>query len=111
VRARRRAEVAKTKAEESIRKILSSPQEGWLIVGRRKDGKIAVFNKWRGRLKAWLLPSIEALINIMVLAAMRGKFPAKHHYFEIYILEMEHVKMFHEVARPYEIKTENEGVV
>jgi len=46
----------------------------------------------------------------MALAAMRGRFPAKHHYFEIYILEMGHVKMFHEVARPYEVRMDSEEV-
>ena len=107
---RRWAEVAKTKAEED-RLLLEGlrRQERWLIVSRR-DGKIIVFNMWRGRLKAWLLPSRGDLISVITLASMRGRFPAEYHRFEIYILEKWLVEKFHEVARPYEIKTQNEEV-
>jgi hypothetical protein len=108
---RRWAEVAKTKAEED-RLLLEGlrRQERWLIVSRREDGKIMVFNMWRGRLKAWLLPSRGDLISVITLASMRGRFPAEYHRFEIYILEKWLVEKFHEVARPYEIKTQNEEV-
>ena len=107
---RRWAEVAKTKAEED-RLLLEGlrRQERWLIVSRR-DGKIIVFNMWRGRLKAWLLSSRGDLISVITLASMRGRFPAEYHRFEIYILEKWLVEKFHEVARPYEIKTQNEEV-
>jgi hypothetical protein len=76
------------------------------------DGVVIVQNEWDGRLKTWMIPSIETL-RWLIHEATAGETPPSIYHLpplNSIVLEREQVERFHIVARPYEIKTRNEGV-
>jgi hypothetical protein len=75
------------------------------------DGIIIVQNEWDGRLRTWMIPSIETLRRL-IYEATAGETPPRiyHPPPNSIVLEREQIESFHIVARPYEIKTQNEEV-
>jgi hypothetical protein len=75
------------------------------------DGIIIVQNEWDGRLRTWMIPSIETLRRL-IYEATAGETPPRiyHPPPNSTVLEREQIESFHIVARPYEIKTQNEEV-
>jgi hypothetical protein len=75
------------------------------------DGVVIVQNEWDGRLRTWMIPSFETL-RWLIHEATAGETPARICHLpplNSIVLEREQVERFHVVARPYEIKTQNEG--
>ncbi len=75
------------------------------------DGIIIVQNEWDGRLRTWMVPSV-ATLRWLIHEATAGETPPRiyHPPLNSIVLEREQIESFHIVARPYEIKTQNEEV-
>ena len=75
------------------------------------DGVVIVQNEWDGMLRRWMIPSI-ATLRWLIHEATVGETPPRiyHPPLNSIVLEREQIERFHIVARPYEVKTQNEGV-
>jgi hypothetical protein len=74
------------------------------------DGVMVVQNEWDGSLRTWMIPSFETL-RWLIHEATAGETPPRiYHQLNSIVLEREQIESFHIVARPYEIKTQNEVV-
>jgi hypothetical protein len=83
-----------------------------LNITSTQDGVVIVQNGWDGRLRTWTIPSIETLRWLIYEATAGETGPRIYHLPppNSIVLEREEVERFHIVARPYEIKTQNEEV-
>jgi hypothetical protein len=73
---------------------------------------MVVQNEWDGRLRTWMIPSIETL-RCLIYEATAGETPPRIYHLpplNSIVLEREQVERSHIVARPYEIKTQNKEV-
>jgi hypothetical protein len=71
-----------------------------------------VQNEWDDRLRTWMIPSIETL-RCLIYEATVGETPPRIYHLpplNSIVLEREQIERFQLVARPYEIKTQNEEV-
>ena len=66
------------------------------------DGIIIVQNEWDGRLRTWMIPSIETLRRL-IYEATAGETPQRIYHPpppNSIVLEREQIERFHIVARP-----------
>jgi hypothetical protein len=66
------------------------------------DGIIIVQNEWDGRLRTWMIPSIETLRRL-IYEATAGETPPRIYHPpppNSIVLEREQIERFHMVARP-----------
>jgi hypothetical protein len=69
---------------------------------------MVVQNEWDGRLRTWMVPSV-ATLRWLIYEVTAGETPPENlSPFNSIVLERVQVERFHIVARPYEIKTQNE---
>jgi hypothetical protein len=97
---------------ERFLEVFRYPVDRVLNITPTPDGIIIVQNEWDGRLKTWMIPSIETL-RWLIYEATAGETPPRIYHLpplNSIVLESEQIERFHIVARPYEIKTQNEGV-
>jgi hypothetical protein len=97
---------------ERFLEVFRYPIERVLNITPTADGVVVVQNEWDGRLKTWMIPSIETL-RWLIHEATAGETPPRIYHLpplNSTVLEREQIERFHIVARPYEIKTRNEGV-
>jgi hypothetical protein len=73
---------------------------------------VVVQNECDDRLRTWMIPSIETLWCLIYKATVGETPPRIYHLppLNSTVLERGQVERFHIVARPYEVKTQNEGV-
>jgi hypothetical protein len=98
---------------ERFLEVFRYPVERVLNITPTPDGVVVVQNEWDGRLRTWMIPSIETL-RWLIHEATVGETPPRIYHLpslNSIVLEREQIERFHIVARPYEIKTQNEGVV
>jgi hypothetical protein len=98
---------------ERFLEVFRYPIDRVLNITPTPDGIVVVQNEWDGRLKTWMIPSIETL-RWLIHEVTAGETPPRIYHLpplNSIILEREQIESFHIVARPYEIKTQNEGVV
>jgi hypothetical protein len=98
---------------ERFLEVFRYPVERVLNITPTPDGIVVVQNEWDGRLRTWMMPSIETL-RWLIYEATVGETPPRIYHLpplNSIVLEREQIERFHIVARPYEIKTQNEGVV
>ena len=97
---------------ERFLEVFRYPVDRVLNITPTTDGIIIVQNEWDGRLRTWMIPSIETL-RWLIHEATAGETPPRIYHLpplNPIVLEREQIESFHIVARPYEIKTRNEGV-
>jgi hypothetical protein len=97
---------------ERFLEVFRYPVDRVLNITPTPDGIIIVQNEWDGRLRTWMIPSI-ATLRWLIHEATVGETPPRIYHLpplNSTVLEREQVERFHIVARPYEIKTRNEGV-
>jgi hypothetical protein len=97
---------------ERFLEVFRYPVERVLNITPTPDGIVVVQNEWDGRLKTWMIPSI-ATLRWLIHEATAGETPPRIYHLpplNSTVLEREQIERFHIVARPYEIKTRNEGV-
>jgi hypothetical protein len=98
---------------ERFLEVFRYPVERVLNITPTPDGIIIVQYEWDGRLRTWMIPSFETL-RWLIYEATAGETPPRIYHLpplNSIVLEREQVERLHIVARPYEIKTQNEGVV
>jgi hypothetical protein len=97
---------------ERFLEVFRYPVDRVLNITPTPDGIIIVQNEWDGRLRTWMIPSIETL-RWLIYEATTGETPPRIYHLpppNSIVLEREQVERFHIVARPYEIKTQNKEV-
>ena len=97
---------------ERFLEVFRYPVERVLNITPTPDGVVIVQNECDSRLRTWMIPSIETL-RWLIYEAMVGETPPRIYHLpplNSTVLEREQVERFHIVARPYEIKTQNEEV-
>jgi hypothetical protein len=98
---------------ERFLEVFRYPVERVLNITPTPDGIIIVQNECDDRLRTWMIPSFETL-RWLIHEATAGETPPRIYHLpplNSLVLEREQIESFHIVARPYEIKTQNEGVV
>jgi hypothetical protein len=98
---------------ERFLEVFRYPVDRVLNITPTPDGIIIVQYEWDGRLRTWMIPSFETL-RWLIYEATAGETPPRIYHLpplNSIVLEREQVERLHIVARPYEIKTQNEGVV
>jgi hypothetical protein len=95
---------------ERFLEVFRYPADRVLNITPTPDGIIIVQNEWDGRLRTWMIPSIETLWCLIYKATVGEMPPRIYHQLNSIVLEREQVERFHIVARTYEVKTQNEGV-
>jgi hypothetical protein len=98
---------------ERFLEVFRYPVDSVLNITPTPDGVVVVQNECDDRLRTWMIPSIETL-RWLIYEATVGETPPRIYHLpplNSVVLEREQVERFHIVARPYEIKTQNEGVV
>jgi hypothetical protein len=98
---------------ERFLEVFRYPVDRVLNITPTPDEIIIVQNEWEGRLRTWMIPSFETL-RWLIHEATAGETPPRIYHLpplNSIVLERGQVERFHIVARPYEIKTQNEGVV
>jgi hypothetical protein len=98
---------------ERFLEVFRYPVERVLNITPTPDGIIIVQNEWDGSLRTWMIPSFETLRWLIHEATAVETPPRIYHLppLNSIVLERGQVERFHVVARPYEVKTQNEGVV
>jgi hypothetical protein len=97
---------------ERFLEVFRYPVDRVLNITPTPDGIIIVQNEWDGRLRTWMIPSIETL-RWLIYGATVGETPPRIYHLpplNSIVLERGQVERFHIMARPYEIKTENKEV-
>jgi hypothetical protein len=98
---------------ERFLEVFRYPVDRVLNITPTPDRIVVVQNEWDGRLRTWMIPSI-ATLRWLIYEATAGETPPRIYHLpslNSIVLEREQIERFHIVARPYEIKTLNEGVV
>jgi hypothetical protein len=98
---------------ERFLEVFRYPVDRVLNITPTPDGVMVVQNEWDGSLRTWMIPSFETL-RWLIHEATAGETPPRIYHLpplNSIVLEREQIESFHIVARPYEIKTQNEGVV
>jgi hypothetical protein len=97
---------------ERFLEVFRYPVDRVLNITPTPDGIIIVQNEWDDRLRTWMIPSIETL-RCLIYEATVGETPPRIYHLpplNSIVLEREQIERFQLVARPYEIKTQNEEV-
>jgi hypothetical protein len=106
------AEAWRELSERFLEEVFRYPVDRVLNITPTPDGIIIVQNELDGRLRTWMIPSIETL-RWLIHEATAGETPPRIYHpppLNSIVLEKEQVERFHIVARPYEIKTQNKEV-
>jgi hypothetical protein len=97
---------------ERFLEVFRYPVERVLNITPTPDGVMVVQNECDGSLRTWMIPSI-ATLRWLIHEATAGETPPRIYHLpplNSIVLEREQIESFHIVARPYEIKTQNEVV-
>jgi hypothetical protein len=89
---------------ERFLEVFRYPVDRVLNITQTPDGIIIVQNEWDGRLRTWMIPSIETL-RCLIYEATAGETPPRIYHLpplNSIVLEREQVERFNIVARPYE---------
>jgi hypothetical protein len=89
---------------ERFLEVFRYPVDRVLNITQTPDGIIIVQNEWDGRLRTWMIPSIETL-RWLIYEATAGETPPRIYHLpplNSIVLEREQVERFNIVARPYE---------
>ena len=96
---------------ERFLEVFRYPVDSVLNITPTPDGIIIVQNEWDGRLRTWMIPSIETL-RWLIYESTAGETPPRIYHLpplNSIVLEREQIERFHIMAWPYEIKTQYEG--